>query len=142
MLSFYLAVLDTDEDRSDFEKLYLEHRQTMYKVAFSVLNNREDAEDAVHKAFVKIADNFSRVKKIPEQEITAYLVITVRNAAINIYNRNKRAAENNDVFLDENITVNVDYFENIDYDELVKTISKLPQIYKDVIFCIMCRIFQ
>ena len=30
--------------------------------------------------------------------------------------------------------MDVDYFENIDYDELVKTISQLPQIYKDVLF--------
>ncbi len=134
MLGFYLAALDTDEDRSEFEKLYIEHRQMMYRVAFSVLNNPEDAEDAVHKAFVRIADNFSKIKKIKCQEIAPYIVIIVRNAAIDIYNSNKRSAENNTVFFDESITVDVDFFENIDYDELVKTITRLPQIYKDVIF--------
>ena len=134
MLSFYLAALDTDEDKSEFEKLYTEHRQTMYKVAFAVLNNPEDSEDAVHKAFVKIADNFSKIKKIPCQEITPYLVIIVRNAAIDIYNKNKQKAEHTAEFYDESTAVDVDYFENIDYDELVKTISQLPQIYKDVLF--------
>ena len=134
MLALYLAALDTDEEKSEFEKLYLEHRQNMYRVAFEVLNNVQDAEDAVHKSFLKIADNFSRVRKIPCQEIKAYLVIVVRNTAIDIYNKNKLAAENSAVFIDDNVTVSVDYFENIDYDELVKNISLLPQIYKDAVF--------
>lgn len=134
MLGFYLAALDTDEDRSEFEKIYIEQRQMMYRVAFSVLNNPEDAEDAVHKAFVRIADNFSRLKKINCQEIAPYIVIIVRNIAIDMYNKNKQNAENNAVLFDESVTVDVDFFENIDYEELISTIRQLPQIYKDVIF--------
>jgi hypothetical protein len=46
MLFFYYTLLDTDDDKDQFSELYLKHRQDMYAVAYSILHNREDAEDA------------------------------------------------------------------------------------------------
>ena len=54
----YLSMIDTPEDRSKFERLYIEYRDVMYHVAYKILNNEQDAEDAVHQAFVKIAEKF------------------------------------------------------------------------------------
>lgn len=48
MLGFYLALLDTAEDKSRFEELYLTYRQDMYKTAFAILRSPQSAEDAVH----------------------------------------------------------------------------------------------
>lgn len=36
----FLAVLDTDDDRSVFEQWYRQYRQRMYAVAYSILQNR------------------------------------------------------------------------------------------------------
>ena len=52
MLGFYLALLDTAEDKSRFEELYLTYRQDMYKTAFAILRSPQSAEDAVHEAFM------------------------------------------------------------------------------------------
>ena len=52
MLGFYLALLDTAEDKSRFEELYLVYRQDMYKTAFAILRSPQSAEDAVHEAFM------------------------------------------------------------------------------------------
>lgn len=60
-----------------FEDLYLKHRQSMYAVAYSILNNVEDSEDAVHHAFLIIADNFEKVKSIPHHRIKSCIVIIV-----------------------------------------------------------------
>ena len=86
----YLQMIETPEDRSKFEIIYEKYRDYMYRVAFAILNNQEDAEDAVHYAFVKIAKN---IKKIGEPECLktkGYAVTIVRNAAIDIY-RKKQA---------------------------------------------------
>mgnify|MGYP005869451159 FL=1 len=53
----YLMMMDSQEDQSKFEKIYLTYKGLMYHVAYKILNNEHDAEDVVHSAFVKIAEN-------------------------------------------------------------------------------------
>ena len=57
----YLQMIETPEDKSKFTVLYEEYRDYMYRVALAILHNPEDAEDAVHYAFVKIAENIKNV---------------------------------------------------------------------------------
>ncbi len=90
MIGVYLSMLDTDEDKRQFEILYTKYRQNMYAVAYSILHNTEDAEDAVHQAFIAIANNFEKIRQIPCQEIKAYIVVIIRNTSIDNYNRNKK----------------------------------------------------
>ncbi|MDE6036092.1 MAG: sigma-70 family RNA polymerase sigma factor [Ruminococcus sp.] len=134
MINIYLSVLDTAEDKAEFEDLYIKYKQRMYAVAYKILNNVEDAEDAVHNAFLKIADNFEKIKKISCQELPSYIVIIIRNTSINIYRKNQKNSEYLTRLDDNQLMVNVDFFENIDRDELIKAISNLPLIYKDILF--------
>lgn len=134
MISFYLSILDNDEDKKQFETLYIQYRQEMYAIAYSIIHNKEDSEDAVHQAFIKIANNFEKVRQIPCQEIKPYIVIIIRNTSINLYNSNKRKAEHSAELDDNLISVDVNLLENFEYEELVIKISELPQIYKDIIF--------
>lgn len=52
----YLQALDSPEDRTRFEALYTAYRGLMFHVARRILNNDQDAEDAVHMAFVSLAE--------------------------------------------------------------------------------------
>ena len=92
MLAIYLSMLETNEEKNQFEQLYIKYKQDMYAVAYGILKNKEDAEDAVHQSFLKIADNFSKVSQIPCHELKAYIVIICRNTAINIYRQNQNRA--------------------------------------------------
>ncbi len=134
MLGFYLSAIDTEEDKSEFEKLYIKYRQDMYAIAYSILHNPQDSEDAVHQAFINIANHFEKIKKIPCQEIKAYIVVIIRNVSITIYNRNKKHREREISLSISEVPIDVNFFEGVEYDELVKAISSLPQINKDVIF--------
>ena len=49
-------ILETDADKSLFEELYKKYKARMYKYAYSILHNKEDAEDVVHQAFLTIAN--------------------------------------------------------------------------------------
>lgn len=138
MLNFYLTILSTDEDKNIFQDLYIKYRQDMYAVAYSILHNCEDAEDAVHEAFVSIANNFEKINQIACQEIKYYFVIIVRNISINIYNGNKRRAKYCEILDDNEVSVNIDFFERYDYQQLIKSISELPAIYKDIVFLYFC----
>ena len=92
MLSFYLQMVETPEEKSAVEFLYTEYRRLMYKTAFSVLHNQQDSEDAVHEAFIRVINNISKISNVRCHETKLFLVIIVRNAAINIYNANKKSS--------------------------------------------------
>ena len=54
MLSLYLSMVETDDEREFVTKLYQTYRQRMYNLAYGILNNKHDAEDAVSTAFIRI----------------------------------------------------------------------------------------
>lgn len=133
MLVVYLSMLGSDEDKNLFEQLYLEYKQIMYKIAYNVLNNPYDAEDAVHQSFLKIANKFTQISQIPHQKIKSYIVIVCEHTALDIYRKNKRTSESIAGF---NINEIVDeaFFEPVEYTDLYAAIKMLPDIYKDVIY--------
>ena len=57
----YLQTIETDKDKSKFEQIYEAYRGLMFHVAFKILEQEQDAEDAVHHAFVKIAENITKI---------------------------------------------------------------------------------
>ena len=64
----YLQMIETPEDRSKFETLYEEYRDVMYAVAKKILRNNMDAEDALHQAFVNIAENMEKILNLCVQK--------------------------------------------------------------------------
>ena len=85
----YLQMIEAPEERSKFEKLYLRYRDTMYAVAYRILQNPQEAEDAVHHAFLKIIENISKIQEIDCPKTKGYVVTIVENRAIDIYRRKK-----------------------------------------------------
>ena len=64
----YLQMLETAEDRAAFEQLYLTYRSLMYRIAYGILRNQQDAEDAVHQAFLSMIGGFKKLIKSSVQK--------------------------------------------------------------------------
>ena len=89
MLSLYLTLIDTEEDKLRFTDLYERYRHLMFYVAQDILKDEHLAEDAVQEAFLRIAKNFHKVGEINCPRTRNFSVIIVRNTAITIaYKRN------------------------------------------------------
>lgn len=84
----YLQIIETEENKSKFEQIYLEYRDLMYHVALRYLRNSQDAEDAVHQAFVKIAENIQKILP-PCPKTRGLAVVIVRNQAIDLWRLRK-----------------------------------------------------
>jgi len=128
MLLIYLQMLDTEEEKHKFEQLYELYKKQMMRIAFRILQNQQDAEDAVHAAFVKIAKNFHKVEEVESPRTRSFLFTIAEHEAINLYHRNKshRTIELQD--WDDGPT--------IQYDGkvfLTDCVMKLPSRYRDVI---------
>ena len=86
----YLQMFDTPKDRSKFEQLYLEYRGLMFYVADQILHSEPDAEDAVHQAFLSVAENIEKIGDPSCPKTKSYLVTIAENKAIDLYRRRKR----------------------------------------------------
>lgn len=89
----FLAAIESEEDRSKLELIYEEYAGFMFRKAFSILNNRQDAEDAVHNAFLKIIDHLDRLPDSHSVQTKWYVVTAAENAAIDLYRKRKRSQE-------------------------------------------------
>lgn len=138
MLSFYLQMVETPEEKSAVEFLYTEYRRLMYKTAFSVLHNQQDSEDAVHEAFIRVINNISKIRDVRCHETKLFLVIIVRNAAINIYNANKKSShvliDDVEEMLQSDDSVEDTFFDKYDVELIEKMLLRLSENDYEVLF--------
>ena len=80
----------TKAETEKLHKLYEIYEQPMYRIAFSVLKNSSDAEDAVSDAFMSIIKKIGRIGEPYSPKTKSYIVKTIRNSAIDIYRKNRR----------------------------------------------------
>lgn len=89
----YLALIESPEDQSKFEKLYIAYKKAMFNQAYSVLKNNQDAEDAVHDAFEYIAKNINNIDEPISKKAKVYVSIIAKNKAIDICRKKQRRQE-------------------------------------------------
>lgn len=86
-----LQALDSPEDRARFESLYTAYRGLMFHVARRILNNDQDAEDAVHMAFLSLAEHTLPPEPGPRARCLAATV--AERKAIDLYRAKRRHPE-------------------------------------------------
>ena len=92
-----LAVV-ADSVNTDFAKLYTAYQASMYRIAYAILRDEGLAEDAVQQTFLKIFKEFSKLEDINSNKTKSFIVILVRNTAIDLYRKRKRESV---VYLDD-----------------------------------------
>ena len=75
MISAALAVLKTDEQLNELSEFYEENKNRFFSIEFSKLHNREDAEDAIQEAFLRIVKYPEKFFAIPTHKRLPYAVI-------------------------------------------------------------------
>ena len=117
MLSALLLMIDDETDRELVRSLYEANEQLMYNVAYNILHNRTDAEDAVQDSFVSVIRNLEKIRGIDCNETRFYLVIVVKNISLNMLKKKQRHPA---VDIDEVFDAKSD--ENIE-DEIISRVS-------------------
>lgn len=133
MLQLYVAMVSDEGEKSIIEFIYTNYRQMMYKTAFDILKNKENAEDAVHDAFLRVVKNVSKFRKYSCNQNAAYLVIIVRGIALNMLNKNNKVSELDDSFPDEEC-VEEKALANVNYEQIVQNIGSLSPALKDIAY--------
>lgn len=121
-------------ERSEFENKVLPLSRNLYRFAFRILSNGEDAEDAVQEVCIKMWNMRAKLKEY--RSIEALAVTMTRNHCLDRLRKKGRElyedtrpieSRTNDVDLQKEI-------ENKDiYRRVIKIISELPDKYRRVI---------
>lgn len=138
MIAFYMAMIDEPEEKADFESLYRTYRGRLFSVAFRILGNHHDAEEAVSQAFFTVARSFSKISPLDAPQREAYLKIVIRNAAIDLYRREKKdpsfALEEMDDLGAVSEDVSDEVLSRIGYERIVEAIRALPERYAEPLY--------
>ncbi len=139
MLLFFTLLIEEDDDKAKFEKIYTLYKKKMWYAANSVLRDAHLAEDAVQNAFIGIAKNIKRIGDIESSKTLSYVITASKNCAIDILRKRK---ELNEVNIDELYDVS-DEKSNFGYsaieteDFVVKALSAVPVVYRDVLYLLI-----
>jgi len=136
MLSFYLMMLETEQDKQAFEELYQTNKQIMYYTSRKILQKNEQAEDAVHQAFLKLIEIWETIKNQTSPQIVALSVIIVRNISLNIKRENKYREHIplGEVFeLADSVSTADEALDNVCIEKIMEKIKELPALYKDAV---------
>ena len=118
-----------NNNKKAYEEFYNKYNKLVYGIAFSILKNKQDAEDIVQTIFAKIYAIDK--EKLPDINPASWLYTITKNEAITVLRK-----RNNDLNLDSIYEIEAEdnqLDEVIDKDSYNRLISKLNNQEKEII---------
>lgn len=140
MLSVFLAIVESIDEKEKFTQIYKNYYQKMFNFALTITGNYHSAEDALQNAFLGIAKNIGTLVDKSDEEIAMYVTVAVKNSAINEKGVNDKFS-NRILPIDEN-SLDVIDDDCEDMELLISTVEfirSLKPIYRDVAFLYFVR---
>ena len=128
MLAFFLAVLESNEERQQFVAIYEQYHERMEQVALHILEDQHDAEDAVQNAFLQVIKHFEKIFTIPCEELPFWIISIVKNESLMVLRKRCRT-----VPLEDWSAFEKSADEVTGYNELVELFRNLPETYRAVL---------
>ena len=133
MIDVILSAIESQEEKTLVEKLYYEYESQMYSAAFAILHHKQDAEDAVQSAFLKIIEYLPKLNLDLNQQTQTFLTVITKNIALNEIEKRKRRLKHELDIQDVETLPIVEDFEKISFKEIRDLVDKLPHDLKIVI---------
>lgn len=129
---------DEKFQKNKLEQLYDIYENKMYCIAYSILNNVEQAEDAVQDAFVKLIPYLRDINRIESFKTKRLVTYTIKNISIDRYRRNRKENEIFTKEVEEKVTCenqnNIPSVKTVEDRHMISQIlSSLPQKYREII---------
>lgn len=105
-----------------FEKLYEKYNKLIYGIAFSILKNKEDAEDIVQIVFSKIYQIDKN--KLPVDKEASWLYSVTKNEAISFLRKKNNVIDLENIYEieDDNNEIN-DIIDKVEFNRLIRGLN-------------------
>ena len=130
--------IESNENRDKATEIYSLYYGTMLYIARKVLLDSALAEDAVAEAFIRIIKNIDKIETVDCYQTRGFVVIIVRNIAIDMLRKHKRLQESpfeeSVLFSDYSDSV-LDYVSSKEAcQKIADCMSKLHESYSDILY--------
>ena len=138
----FISAIEDDSERHFMESLYHNHMSRMYNTANKILNDKNDAEDAVQESLIRIYKNIDKFISLPENELCLLICIYTKNEAKRILKRRSGRRDVSLVYGDDNDEYDIaDQSPDLDEivirqeicDNMVTYINELPEAQRHVV---------
>ena len=140
MLLFYLSMLETEQEQKRFEDVYDGHKHTFLKAALRITRDEQDAEDAVHDAFMNLIGKKGKGHEklsLPDDELIPLLISITKCRAYDIVRKkSRRPAESLDDMHDTPSTespIDIQITTSEDFDRLLECLQQLQENHRGVL---------
>lgn len=117
------------EDKKSYEELYKKYYKLVYNIAFSILKNKENAEDISQNVFIKIGN--LKKEKLPNSYEASWLYTVTKNECISLFRKTKETLTIEDI-KNENLEDEIEGL--IQKNSYEKMMENLEKIEKQIIF--------
>lgn len=136
MITEALSILENDDQRSELSEFYEKNKNRFYAIAFEHLHNKEESEDAVQEAFLRIVKKPEPFFTKSRNDRFLYASVIVRNVSIDFYlKKHKHKFESlTDDIEDDNLPLLERTVGELSRDELMSFISSLSEALRQALF--------
>ena len=143
MISLYLFMLDTDEEKSRFTHIYQKYSHNMTNIIYTVLHDDCDVKTALNDALCSIARCINSIPQNDEICERSYVYKIAKNAALKLIKENNKR-DRIICYYTENAVDNRspadELIENEGAKRILEHIYALPESYRDIL--IMRSLFE
>lgn len=125
MITFFLVMLESEQDRDRFTALYDQCNERIEQTAMRLMKNQHDAEDAVQNTYIQIIRHFEKVYEIPCDELPFWCISIVKNEAYMLLRKKQKTVplEDWDAAISDADLIS-------DYEGIVKLFRRIPEAYR------------
>lgn len=117
------------DDKKSYEELYKKYYKLVYNIAFSILKNKENAEDISQNVFIKIGN--LKKEKLPNSYEASWLYTVTKNECISLFRKTKETLTIEDI-KNENLEDEIEgIIQKNSYEKLIENLEKIE---KQIIF--------
>lgn len=141
LLPIVIMTMPAGDDRDYMEQIYRSCKRLMYSTAWKYSRDKTTVDDVVSDSCISLIKNIPTLRTLADKKLKAYIVTTVRNTALNYYDRQRRTlshmSENGSETL-ENVADTFDVEKTValndELDGVWKAIEQLPPKEQQVMY--------
>ena len=124
MLAFYVAILDTEEQKDKFTEIYTTYYGMMYQVARAITHDDKLAEDALHETCLELIEKIDSIRTDNAKQLAYYLRMVTRNRTIDFMRKwDRRSALSYEDAADVVLT-------KMRLETTLKSLDEMPPVYR------------
>lgn len=130
----FLSILDTEEEKTKFEKIYDKYIRFVEHAAFRILEDEQLSEDAAHETFIRVAYNLHKIGEIDSAKTRRFLYVIAKNISLTI--KEGQQKQKNLLSMQEikfQGSAEKEALDKLNCNEVLSVLKKMPTIYQEIL---------